>query len=75
FIGYTEEQVHSDLVKQLMKDILTRTRKRDSEIEIWDLDLLLDYISKLALAPDQGDLKPERIMAISSDIHNGLEIR
>ncbi|KAA6384647.1 MAG: hypothetical protein EZS28_019826 [Streblomastix strix] len=47
FIGYTEEQVHSNLVKQLVKDILTWTRKRDSGREICDLDLLLEYIRQL----------------------------
>ncbi|KAA6397999.1 MAG: hypothetical protein EZS28_006473 [Streblomastix strix] len=41
---------------------------RDSEREIRDLDFLLDYIRKLAPARDQGDLKPERIMAIAATL-------
>ncbi|KAA6360942.1 MAG: hypothetical protein EZS28_043532 [Streblomastix strix] len=44
FIGYSEQQIHSDLVIQLMRKIRMRFRQTDREKQIQDLDILLNYI-------------------------------
>ncbi|KAA6359194.1 MAG: hypothetical protein EZS28_045279 [Streblomastix strix] len=65
FIGYKEEQVHSKLVAQLIKPVLMRTRHKDREIEQWDLNRLLEQITKEEVELLQSNLSLEEIMTIS----------
>ncbi|KAA6377891.1 MAG: hypothetical protein EZS28_026581 [Streblomastix strix] len=41
FLGYKEYKIHSSLVKQLIRPIVMRTRKKEKEDEIWQLSQLL----------------------------------
>ncbi|KAA6397162.1 MAG: hypothetical protein EZS28_007313 [Streblomastix strix] len=50
FMGYSEQQIHSDLVKQLMRKIRIRLGQTEKEKEIWDLDILLTHIKSRAIA-------------------------
>ncbi|KAA6318184.1 MAG: hypothetical protein EZS28_054980, partial [Streblomastix strix] len=45
-MGYPEQQIHSDLVKQLMRKIRMRLIQTDKEKQIWDQDILLNYIKQ-----------------------------
>jgi hypothetical protein len=43
-MGYTENQVYTPAIKQLMKGIEERTRKVRGEEDIWDLKVLISHI-------------------------------
>ncbi|KAA6360462.1 MAG: hypothetical protein EZS28_044011, partial [Streblomastix strix] len=46
FMGYSEQQIHYDLVKQLMREIRMRLRYTDKVKQIWNLDILLNYFKQ-----------------------------
>ncbi|KAA6403728.1 MAG: hypothetical protein EZS28_000747 [Streblomastix strix] len=68
FIGYSEQQIHSDLVKQLMRKIRMRLRQTDKEKQIWDLDILLNYIKQQVPLLEQGLLTVQQRRAIAATL-------
>ncbi|KAA6389906.1 MAG: hypothetical protein EZS28_014568 [Streblomastix strix] len=68
FMGYSEQQIHSDLVKQLMRKIRMRLRQTDKEKQIWDLDILLNYIKQQVPLLEQNFLTIEQRRAIAATL-------
>ncbi|KAA6392261.1 MAG: hypothetical protein EZS28_012210 [Streblomastix strix] len=68
FMGYSEQQIHSDLVKQLMRKIRMRLRQTDKEKQIWDLDILLNYIKQQVPLLEQGLLSIQQRRAIAATL-------
>ncbi|KAA6359013.1 MAG: hypothetical protein EZS28_045460, partial [Streblomastix strix] len=68
FMGYSEQQIHSDLVKQLMRKIRMRLRQIDKEKQIWDLDILLNYIKQQVPLLEQGLLSVQQRRAIAATL-------
>ncbi|KAA6373257.1 MAG: hypothetical protein EZS28_031215 [Streblomastix strix] len=64
FMGYSEQQIHSDLVKQLMRKIRMRLKQTDKENQIWDLDILLNYIKQQVPSMEQNLLSIQQRRAI-----------
>ncbi|KAA6398992.1 MAG: hypothetical protein EZS28_005478 [Streblomastix strix] len=68
FMGYPEQQIHSELVKQLMRKIRTRHRLTDQEKQILDLDILLNYIKQQVPLLEQGLLSVQQRRAIAATL-------
>ncbi|KAA6361891.1 MAG: hypothetical protein EZS28_042583, partial [Streblomastix strix] len=68
FMGYSEQQIHSDLVKQLMRKIRMRLRQTDKEKQIWDLDILLNYIKAQVPLLEQNVLTIQQRGAIAASL-------
>ncbi|KAA6361178.1 MAG: hypothetical protein EZS28_043296 [Streblomastix strix] len=66
FMGYSEQQIHSDLVKQLLRKIRMRLRQTDKEKQIWDLDILLNYIKQQVPLLEQNLLSIQQRRAIAA---------
>ncbi|KAA6379695.1 MAG: hypothetical protein EZS28_024776, partial [Streblomastix strix] len=67
-MGYSEQLIHSDLVKQLMRKIRMRLRQTDKEKQIWDLDILLNYFKQLVPILEQNLLSIEQRRAIAATL-------
>ncbi|KAA6362114.1 MAG: hypothetical protein EZS28_042359, partial [Streblomastix strix] len=67
-MGYSEQQIHSDLVKQLMRKSRMRLRQTDKEKQIWDLDILLNYIKQQVPLLEQGLLSVQQRRAIAATL-------
>ncbi|KAA6384048.1 MAG: hypothetical protein EZS28_020423, partial [Streblomastix strix] len=68
FMRYSEQQIHSDLVKQLMRKIRMRLRQTDKEKQIWDLDILLNYIKQQVPLLEQNLLSIQQRRAIAATL-------
>ncbi|KAA6374299.1 MAG: hypothetical protein EZS28_030175 [Streblomastix strix] len=68
FIGYSEQQIHSDPVKQLMRKIRMRLRQIDKEKQILDLDILLDYVKSQVPLLEQNLLTIQQRRAIAATL-------
>ncbi|KAA6382866.1 MAG: hypothetical protein EZS28_021606, partial [Streblomastix strix] len=68
FIGYSEQQIHSYLVKQLMRKIRMELRQTDKEKPIWDLDILLNYIKAQVPLLEQNALVIQQRRAIAATL-------
>ncbi|KAA6358769.1 MAG: hypothetical protein EZS28_045704, partial [Streblomastix strix] len=68
FMGYSEQQIHSDLVKQLMRKVRMRLRQTDKEKQIWALDILLNYVKQQVPLLEQGLLSVQQRRAIAATL-------
>ncbi|KAA6357721.1 MAG: hypothetical protein EZS28_046752 [Streblomastix strix] len=68
FMGYPEKQIHSELVKQHMRKIRMRLRQTDKEKQIWNLDILLNYIKQQVPLLEQNLLSIEQRRAIAATL-------
>ncbi|KAA6399824.1 MAG: hypothetical protein EZS28_004651 [Streblomastix strix] len=66
FLGYSEQQIQSDLVKQLMRKIIMQLRQSDNEKQICDLDILLNYIKSQVPLLEQGLVTIQQRRAIAA---------
>ncbi|KAA6394389.1 MAG: hypothetical protein EZS28_010086 [Streblomastix strix] len=65
-MGYPEQQIHYDLFKQLMRKIRMRLRQTDKEKQIWNQDILLNYIKQQVPLLEQNLLIKEQRRAIAA---------
>ncbi|KAA6381564.1 MAG: hypothetical protein EZS28_022910 [Streblomastix strix] len=65
FIGYKEEEEHNKLVAQLIKSVLMKARNKERVIQQWDLNILLEQITKEEIELLQRTLSLEEIMTNS----------
>ncbi|KAA6402740.1 MAG: hypothetical protein EZS28_001731 [Streblomastix strix] len=68
FMEYPEQQIHSDLVKQLMRKIRMRLRQTDKEKQIWYLDILLNYLKSQVPLLEQNLLTIQKRKAIAATL-------
>ncbi|KAA6366754.1 MAG: hypothetical protein EZS28_037719 [Streblomastix strix] len=67
-MGYSEQQIHFDLIRQLMQKIRMRLRQTDKEKQIWDLDILLNYIKQQVPLFEQKLLTIQQRRAIAATL-------
>ncbi|KAA6393100.1 MAG: hypothetical protein EZS28_011377 [Streblomastix strix] len=68
FMGYPEQQIQSDLVKQLMRKIRMRLRQTDREKQIQDLDILLNNIKQQVPSLEHNLLSIQQRRAIAATL-------
>ncbi|KAA6375879.1 MAG: hypothetical protein EZS28_028594 [Streblomastix strix] len=65
---YPEQQIHSDLIKQIMQKIRMRLGQTNKEKQIWGLDILLNYIKSYVPLLEQNLLTILQRRAIATTL-------